>query len=35
MLSTDRNLSIKKLKIDERFKHIKRQFDPWHVAKGY
>ena len=35
MLSTDRNLSIKKLKIDERFKHIKHQFDPWHVAKGY
>ena len=35
MLSTDRHVSIKKLmKTDERFKHIERQFDPWHVAKG-
>ena len=34
MLSTDRHISIKKLmKTDERFKHIKHQFEQWHVAK--
>ena len=36
MLSTDQHLSMKKLmKIDERFKHIEHQFDPWHVVEGY
>ena len=35
MLSTDRHVSIKTwMNTDERFKHIKHQFDLWHVAKG-
>lgn len=35
VISTDRHGQIKKLmRTDQRFKHIKHQFDPWHVGKG-
>ena len=35
MQTTDWHVSVKKLmKTDERFKHIKLQFDPWPVAIG-
>ena len=35
VVSTDRHVSIKKLmKIEERFRHIFHQFDPWHVGKS-
>ena len=35
IVSTDRHVSIKKLmKIDERFRHMLYQFDPWYVGKN-
>ena len=34
-VSTDRHVQIRKLmQTDERFTHIKHQFDPWHLAKN-
>lgn len=33
-ISTDRHPSIKKLMKSEEYKHIKHQFDPWHLAKS-
>lgn len=35
LISTDRHVMIRKLMAtNTKYKHIKHQFDPWHIAKG-